>query len=423
MRLAPVLKVLLALMVSSAIAVFGADAARTAVSAAEPSVTIDAVSGYQGHAFVYAEVHSGTGNYPAPTGTHRSPYYAEWVPEALSSANCPWVWAVYVFDRATNTQINAPPPNSPNRNFGTTTMICPSPSTTPVGMPQMESASARLDLDLSVSVNPSPSTAGSPSTVLAVLAARLSQDLNLYMNMAIEAWQVSKWFFDFGDGQSTNVNTNAVRLSVPHTYQVAGQYDARAIASIAGDAQAAIYDRYGNPTLVQQRFALQIGNDALTNTRARSVRRYLPPNGVVTVTPTLDGAQPVTGMPGFRRIDALRGRLTVLAVHLLLLGEGTVTVDGHTIGAGRSRLTAWRLDGARSDAPAGTGTVPGTIHSPGDALVLQWDSPDRVDRNQGQNYSVPITLFLQTRYSDGHIVNYAIATSFLVAVNFPAESG
>src|SRR5713101_9764778 len=77
------------------------------------TVSITSVSGYAGHAFVYAQVSNSTFAYPAPTGTgHQSPYFSEWVAQPAASSSCPWIWAVYVFDRASNVQINAPPPNA-----------------------------------------------------------------------------------------------------------------------------------------------------------------------------------------------------------------------------------------------------------------------------------------------------------------------
>src|SRR4030081_2893243 len=82
------------------------------------TVSITSVSGYAGHAFVYAQVSDSTFAYPAPTGTgHQSPFFSEWVAQPIASPSCPWIWAVYVFDRATNRQINTPPPNSPPPNF------------------------------------------------------------------------------------------------------------------------------------------------------------------------------------------------------------------------------------------------------------------------------------------------------------------
>src|SRR5205823_3536281 len=162
------------------------------------------ISGYDGHAFVFAQVTTPNSVSPAPTGTtHQSPYYAEWARVAIGSTTCPWVWAVYVFNRTTNLQVNPTPPNAPSPDFGTTTMAN-----------------------------------GGPTT-----------------------------------------------LRLAHTYQAAGQYDARVIAYISGHAQAAVYDRYGRPQLIQQAFSVQVGNHAVASTRARAIKRYLSPAGQVTVVP------------------------------------------------------------------------------------------------------------------------------------------
>ncbi|HEV2014367.1 MAG TPA: hypothetical protein VGR77_10885 [Candidatus Dormibacteraeota bacterium] len=389
------------------------------------TVSITAISGYSGHAFVYAQVSDSTFAYPAPTGTgHQSPFFSEWVAEPIASPSCPWIWAVYVFDRATDTQINAPAPNAPSPNFGTTTILCASPTGSPVDQPPQVDAAARLDLDLQVTVSPTTATAGSPSVLSAVLSSTLTEDLNLYLSMAIEDWSVSSWSVDFGDGQTTAFNGPAgTSIRVPHVYQAAGRYDARVVAFISGHAQAAVYDRYGTVHLVRRPFSVEVGNHAIATTRPRPSRSYLPPQAMVGVVPYLGVAIGGPSATAFRHIDGLRGALTTLSVQLLIGREGQLTIDGVRHGFGQSRLTGWRLDGAPSDAPAGSGTAPGVRHRADEPMRLQWNSPDRIVRGQPQDYLVPVTLFVETRFPDGHVGSYVIASSFSVSVNFAAESG
>lgn len=389
------------------------------------TVSITAVSGFAGHAFVYAQVSDSTFTYPAPTGTgHQSPFFSEWVAESIASASCPFIWAVYVFDRATNKQINAPTPDAPSPNFGTTTIRCASPSASPVDQPPQVDAAARLDLDLQVTVSPTMAAAGSPSVVSAVLSSALTEDLNLYLSMAVEEWSVTSWSVDFGDGQVTTLNGGVgTSIQVPHVYQAAGGYDARVVAFISGHAQAAVYDRYGTAHLVRRPFSVEVGNHAIATARTRPSRSYWPPRATVGVVPYLGmaiGGPPATA---FRHIDGLRGALTSLSVQLLIVREAQLAIDGVPQGFGRSRLSAWRLDGPPSDAPAGSGTTPGVSHSAGDLMRLQWNSPDRIVGGQPQDYLVPVTLFVETRFPDGHVASYVIASSFSVSVNFAAESG
>jgi len=50
------------------------------------TVSITSVSGYAGHAFVYAQVSDSTFAFPAPTGTgHQSPFFSEWVALPIAS--------------------------------------------------------------------------------------------------------------------------------------------------------------------------------------------------------------------------------------------------------------------------------------------------------------------------------------------------
>ncbi len=389
------------------------------------AVSITAVSGYAGHAFVYAQVSDSTSSYPAPTGTgHQSPYFAEWVAQPVSTPSCPWIWAVYVFERATNIQINAPPPNAPSPNFGTTTIVCASPTSTPVDQPPQASAAARLDLDLQVAVSPAISTAGSTSTISAVLSSALTQDLNLYLSMAIEDWSVTTWAVDFGDGQSQRLNApigTSVQLS--HIYQSPGRYDARALAFISGHAQAGVYDRYGRVHLLRRPFSVEVGNHALATAGLRPARAYLPPRAVVGVVPYLGPARADSSQTGFRRIEVLRGALTTLSVQLLINREGLLVVDGVPRGFGRSRLTGWRFDGAPSDAPASSGTLPHRTHGAGEPMQLQWNTPDRIAGGRLQDYAVPVTLYVETRFPDGHVAFYVIPSTFSVSVDFAAQSG
>lgn len=419
-----VVKTLLALSLSVLLLALSSTTGQS-VTGITPTVRITSVSGYAGHAFVYAEVNTAGIPFPAPTGmTHQSPFYAEWLRQPSPSSSCPWIWAVYVFDRATGNQVNLPPANSSTWNFGTSTTLCASPTGTPVDAPPVGDASARLDLDLNVRVTPPVTAAGSATLVSASLSSALTQDLNLYLNMAIRNWAVTAWSIDFGDGHVGNLDgPTGTTVRLTHVYSAAGSYMARAVAFISGDAQAAVYDSYGNAQLINRPFSVAVGNQALASVRAQAVRRYLAPRAAVTVTPSLTGVVPLATAAAFRHIDALRGSLTTLAIHMDLLQEGQLTIGGQPRGLGRSTLVAWRLDGVASDAPAPSGTRPGSVHPAIDPLVLQWNAPDRIERAQLQDYVVPITLFVATHFPDGHLATYAIPSSFSVTVDFAAESG
>jgi hypothetical protein len=421
---ATVAKVAVSLGLGLALAASGATDGE-GVNRTVTTVSITSVSGYAGHAFVYAQVSDATFAFPAPTGSgHQSPFFSEWVAQPIASPTCPWIWAVYVFDRATNRQINTPPPNAPPPDFGTTTVLCASPTTTPVAQPPQADAAARLDLDLQVTISPTIAAAGSTSVVSAVLSNALSQDLNLYLSMAIEDWSVTSWSIDFGDGQmATRNGVTGTSIQVPHVYQAAGVYDARVIAFISGHAQAAVYDRYGTVHLLRRPFSVEVGNEATASASRRPSRGYLPPQALVGVVPSLGMSTAAPSTTAFRHIDGLRGALTRLAIQLLIIREGQLTIDGVPRGSGRSWLTGWRLDGASSDAPPGVGTVPGGRHPAGEPLRLQWNTPNQIVGGQPRDYVVPVTLFIATRFPDGHVAFYAIASSFSVSVNFAAQSG
>lgn len=395
----------------------------TAHGLTQPSaiVSITEVSGYAGHAFVYAQVTTPVTRYPAPTGSgHQSPFFSEWIAQPISAPSCPWVWAVYVFDRATKTQLNSLPPTAPAPNFGTSTLVCASPTRTPVDQPPQSSAAAQLDLDLAVAVAPAPAVAGATSVVSGSLSSALTRDLNLYLSMAIEDWSVNRWTVEFGDGQSTSMPRPVQsRIDIPHVYRAAGPYNVKVLAAISGHAQAAVYDRFGAVHLITRSFAVEVGNAALTTVRQAPPRVYLPPQAAVGVIPAL-GSTP-SGTVAFRHVDALRGALTAFGVRLIVLREGLWLIDGVINGLGKSTLIAWRYDGAMTYAPPGTS--PGLIDTPDQPLRLQWNAPDHLAGSQPQDYVVPVTILVETRYPDGHVAKYVVATSFTVSVDFAAESG
>jgi hypothetical protein len=68
-------------------------------------------------------------------------------------------------------------------------------------------------------------------------------------------------------------------------------------------------------------------------------------------------------------------------------------------------------------------TTPGVTHRAAEPLYLQWNSPGRVRNGQALDYVVPMTLYVETVYSDAHVADYAIGSSFSVSVNFASESG
>ena len=191
----------------------------------------------------------------------------------------------------------------------------------------MTEATARLDLDLQVSLAPRQPVAGTPAVLSAMLDGALTQDLNLYLNMAIEDWSVTRWRVDFGDGATASIAGQAAsRLNLPHTYSSAGVYGARVVALIAGHAQAARYDPYGGVHLVRQPFSVEIGNDTSATARAAPTRAYVTPVVEAIVSPAPEGSAP--GPTAFRHVDALNGALAEFAGHLRVARAGTVRLGG-----------------------------------------------------------------------------------------------
>src|SRR5207302_8670700 len=124
----------------------------------------------------------------------------------------------------------------------------------------------------------------------------------------------------FGDGQSRTLSgPMGTSIQLSHVYQTPGHYDARAVAFISGQAQAAVYDRYGMVHLVHRRFSVEVGNHVLTTARPRPARSYLAPQAVIGVVPHIGPATDDTSATAFRHVDVLRGALTTLSVHLLIM--------------------------------------------------------------------------------------------------------
>ncbi len=388
------------------------------------AVSITSVSGLDGHSFVYAQVTDSSGSFPAPLGAaHQAPYYSQWHAFPTFSPNCPWVWAVYVYDRATNIQLNGMPPGSPGPGLGTTTLFCPTPTATPVGVPPIAQAQARLSLDLVVALSPETPVAGTAATVSAVLTSALTNDLNLYLSMAISDWSVDRWFVDFGDGSVRTIRGGSTALTAGHTYSAAGQYQPRVIASISGHAQAAVYDRAGYPRLIRRTFTVEVGNSTVGSVSPAPMRAYFPPRVQARVSPTLEGSGVPPGLSAFAHVEALRGAMNDFYVRLVVLQNGYFTSNGIPAGSARSTMTGWRFLGPPTTVPGGRGTSVGSFHGPAEPLRLQWDAPDRVTPSGLEDYTVSLLIYLRTVYSDGQVRDLAVVSTITVTVDFPAQAG
>jgi hypothetical protein len=387
-------------------------------------VTLASVSGYSGHAFVFAQVVDAYAVLPAPDSTgHDSPYYSRWVAFPGPGPGCDFLWAVYVYDKRTGAQINPAPPGTPGLNFQTTTIVCSTPASSPAGAPTLNQAKARLDLDLMVSLSPATPLAGSVSVLRASLSSSVVNELNIYLSMAVERWWVTGWTVDFGDGvRQTVTGRGGGSLQLPHVFRRPGLYRPRVVARISGLAQASAYDRAGNPYLIDRSFEVEVGNSTAASVLPAPTRSYHAPEAVVTVAPVIHGSGVWPGPAAFRHVDVFRGTLTEFYVRPLVLREGYLTLNGVAAGSSRSTLVAWRYTGGVSDAPGMLGTVPHTQHSAVEPIRLQWNTPGPIAGARVQDYSVPVTLYLRSVYPDGHVGLHSIDSTFAVTVNFTAAN-
>ncbi len=388
-------------------------------------VSLTSISGDAGHAFVYAQVTDSTAAWSAPNGiAFASPFYSIWRVFPVGATNCPWIWAVYVFDKATNRQLNASPPGAPGLNFHTTTLFCPSASATPIGVPRIEAARARLDLDLQISVDPDHPVTGGPATLVARLRSSLTSDLSLYLNMAITDWTVTRWTIDFGDAHiQTAPGSTARDFRVDHTFSAQGLYVPRVVANIAGHAQAARFALSGDPFVLRRSFVVTVANSTAVRVGRTPARTYHAPQVEGRVTPRLNSQRIPFGPAAFRHVEVLRGALTDFAVRPALIQDAFFTVDGVRAGGGHSVVTAWRYTGPPTDAQPGLATQPQVWHTASEVLRLQWNRPNRLANARPQDYSVPLALMMRTVYADGHVANHVIPSTFTVTVHFTAQDG
>jgi hypothetical protein len=402
------------LMLATGITTFAADT---------PEVSLTAVSGYSGHAFVYAQVRDSGSTSPAPIGGSDTRYYSVWKAYSVYAPQCPWLWAVSVYDRTTGRQINVPPPGTPGPNFQTTTVFCPTPQKTPIGTPTVDLAKTRLDLDLRVMVSPNPAQAGQTVTLTTALAAAFRQDLGLYLNVAIIDWRIEGWHIDFGDGTVVQIATHATSLTQSHTYRTVGVYDPLVTASVSGTAQAASFDLSGRPRLFRRQFAVEVGNGLPVLVGPGSKRRYLAPEVAIGVTPTVHGEAAPRVTLGLRHVEVPRGRLVDFYLMPIVIREGSLIVDGARTGSAHSTMVAWQFAGPAGGGPSGQATVPLTWNRPVDPLRLQWNAPDAIVAGQPHDYRVAVTLLINTHFSDGHQQRFSIPSGFDVSVRYSAQQG
>ncbi|HYM50672.1 MAG TPA: hypothetical protein VET65_08880 [Candidatus Limnocylindrales bacterium] len=387
---------------------------------AGPQVSIDAISGDNGHAFVYARVIDRVGSYPAPPGSSPTPYYSRWQAVPVLAPGCPWVWAVFVYERATNRQLNAPPPGAPAPNFRTTTFFCATPRVSPVMAPRLLIAQARLDLDLAAAVTPTVPAAGAPARLSARLSSAVSDDLGLLLSMALDDWQVSGWQVAFGDGEQLTLAGGSDHISAVHIYPSAILYEARIKASITGMAQAADYGPSGSPFLIRVPFGVDVGRDLPVVVSGAPPLAYVAPAVSATVSPTLDGLGSPAA-PGEHRIDVPRGVLVDAYVRPTIDREGYRTIAGRFADWGQSNLVSWRYAGSPGRPPDRV-FPPEEWRQPADPLRLAWDSPDALNGAASQDYAVRVLLRVRTRYRDGRLLTWDVPALFLVTVRYAAQN-
>jgi hypothetical protein len=416
----PLYRILVAVTLGAATSVLGAGTAGASRADPSPLVTIAAVSGQQGHAFVYAQVSDLLGAHPAPPGTSPTPYYSRWEAVPMGTVACPWLWLIYVYDRATNRQLNAPPAGLPTPFPTTTTFFCPSPTVSPVAGPRLAIAQARLDLDLALASAPARPAAGSPVAISGRLTGQVTDDVGLLLSMAIADWRVDGWRVDFGDGSRTIVPGGpAPTISTTHVYDSGGVYPARVIASISGTAQAAEYGASGYPFLVRRAFSVQVSNGRSISVGGGSTR-HVPPIVAAAVSPTIHGSGAPDG-PGLRRIEVPRAELIDLYLRPLIVREGYRTLGGSFAGWARSRVVAWRYAAAPGPAPDRVLPDAGWLQA-GAPLDLQWNAPDPVYGARPQDYVIGLQLRIEVRYPDGVTTELTVPATVDATVRYAAQN-
>lgn len=381
-----------------------------------PVVSLTALSGYQGHAFVYAQVTDKLGTYPAAP-LPASPYIADWKAIPIYVPGCPYLWAVYVYDRSTGQQMNPEPPNT-WPHFYTSTVFCPTAGRTPVSGPPIDIARARLDLDLSVAMDPPRVAAGLPTMVRATLSSAVTGDLGLYLSMAIRDWHISQWLVDFGDGTTASIaGRGQTFVQVSHVFQQPGPYVPQVTARIVGHAQAAEYGSNGLPRLVERSFAVEVGNSTAAFVGAtRST--YLPPVIHTAVAPVLAHEAGTPAADGFSQIETLRGDTTQIYLRTMIQREGWRTIDRQAVASAHSSIIGWRYLPQPSDGVTWVATSGWTL---ADAPIgFRWDQPDRLSLPA---YTVHLLVAVSTRYDDGASRRFEYPAAFSVTVGYSAVDG
>ena len=399
-----------------------AQAAPAPAPTGRPQVSIAAVSGERGHAFVFAQVTDWLGSHPAPPGSSPTPYYSRWEAIPIGASGCPWVWAVFVYDRTTNRLLNPTPAVLPVPYFPTTTFFCPSPTVSPVAGPRLAIAQARLDLDLVTAVRPAAPAAGAPATISARLTSAVSDDLSLLLSMAIDEWRIDSWTVAFGDGQAATLpGGRDPTITVAHAYASSIAYQARIVASVSGIAQAAEYGPAGSPFLIRRAFTVQVGNALRVPVSGRRATRYVPPIIAAAVSPAIDGLGGVPSSEGLRWIEAPRAALVDAYLRPQIVREGYRTVGGQFAGWARSTVVGWRYAGSPGRPP--DRVLPdGRWLDPNVPLRLRWDVPDVLAGTVPQDYVVDLLLAVVVRYPDGKTAELSVPAAFNVSVRYPAQN-
>jgi hypothetical protein len=225
-----------------------------------------------------------------------------------------------------------------------------------------------------------------------------------------------------GSGQQGIIDAHTLPADPTATTQTA-QADVTAIAHLHLTGTAIDFDADGNLVTVPRSADVDISNKQFaTGVGAGPV--YTPPRlAAAAVASGQRGDGSILGLdpaaPALTHADTIRGRLLALYPRALVVSPGTESIDGVTVGEGRSTTIGWTYLGGGTDAPPGEATVPGLAAAASQPVIVQYNHAERLDAHGDPvDELVPLVIQVHTVYPDGHAEDESVSGAITVSIYY-----
>lgn len=394
-----------------------------AITKSDITFSSQSVAGSNGTSFVYFQAQDSRSGKTSSVPTRRfvgcpTPYYMHWT-NVVARADGTTSYDVQVFDCRTGRLVNDGVSRAGELSW--------QPGSHPLlAGAVLQLADAQVIYGLNVTLSPPVVKPNQDTSLEAAVADDFVARADRALNISVDpnAWSVSSWSLDFGDGQRASVPGGSTSTKAAHRYGLPGDVKPVVTAHVVGMAQVADFDpATGDVLLLNEPFSVDVTNQAVAQVTSAPVVGYTPPQVRAAVVARLQPDAPPRTDRGLASMEAPRGTPVYIYTRPIVAVEGQITLDGQPAGAGHTTVLAWRLRSGSADGRPGQVSPAGAAGSADAPIVQQWNLPDRIGSGGPAPYTVAVDFTVRTSYPDGHKHDYDFVGQVAITVGYAASSG